>query len=253
MPNRILKESICSSESIASLSIEAEQLFYRLIVNCDDYGVLDARISIIKSKCYPLISNDITDNQMKSRLKELADQNIITFYENSNRYYLKMVSWESHQQIRAKRPKYPLISDNNSNLISSDIICNQMIAYVTVIQSNPIQSESNLIRESESNLYMGEKNFPVLSESEKSKKQFIIPMIQEIISYCLDRKNGIDAQHFFDFYQSKGWMIGKNKMKDWKAAVRTWENGKNQTLTKSQKPNYNDPKTYENEKSDTFE
>lgn len=54
-------------------------------------------------------------------------------------------------------------------------------------------------------------------------KKFIIPSIEEIKKYCLERKNNIDAERFYDYYSSKGWMIGKNKMKDWKAAVRTWE------------------------------
>jgi len=50
-----------------------------------------------------------------------------------------------------------------------------------------------------------------------------IPTVGEISKYCEERNNGIDSEHFHDFYSSKGWMIGKNKMKDWKAAVRTWE------------------------------
>ena len=44
-----------------------------------------------------------------------------------------------------------------------------------------------------------------------------------VSQYCRERNNGIDADAFVNFYESKGWMIGKNKMKDWKAAVRTWE------------------------------
>ena len=46
--------------------------------------------------------------------------------------------------------------------------------------------------------------------------------------YCLERSNNIDSQSFIDFYESKGWMIGKNKMKDWKAAVRVWERSRKQ-------------------------
>lgn len=55
-------------------------------------------------------------------------------------------------------------------------------------------------------------------------KRFSPPTIDEIKNYCLERKSKVDADKFFDFYSSKGWMVGKNKMKDWKAAVRTWEN-----------------------------
>ena len=56
-----------------------------------------------------------------------------------------------------------------------------------------------------------------------TKKNFIKPSIEEIRDYCNERKNGIDPENFFDFYESKGWMVGSNKMKDWKACVRTWE------------------------------
>lgn len=56
-----------------------------------------------------------------------------------------------------------------------------------------------------------------------TKKRFTIPTIEEVKSYCQERKNNVNAQKWHDFYTGKGWMIGKNKMKDWKAAVRTWE------------------------------
>ena len=68
------------------------------------------------------------------------------------------------------------------------------------------------------------KTKPNNTEKEKNKKEnFQIPTISEIQTYCAQRSNGIDPQRFFDFYQSKGWMVGRNPMKDWKAAVRTWE------------------------------
>ena len=53
--------------------------------------------------------------------------------------------------------------------------------------------------------------------------RFVPPTVDEVRDYCEERGNGINANDFVDFYQSKGWMVGKNKMKDWKAAVRTWE------------------------------
>ena len=54
-------------------------------------------------------------------------------------------------------------------------------------------------------------------------KLFTVPMISEVESYCLERKNNIEAESFINFYDSKGWMVGKNKMKDWRACIRTWE------------------------------
>lgn len=52
---------------------------------------------------------------------------------------------------------------------------------------------------------------------------FTPPTLEQVKEYCEERNNGIDAETFINFYTSKGWYIGKNKMKDWKAAVRTWE------------------------------
>jgi len=56
-----------------------------------------------------------------------------------------------------------------------------------------------------------------------SRKPFNPPTVEEVRAYCTERGNGVDPEAFIDFYEAKGWMIGKNKMKDWKAAVRTWE------------------------------
>ena len=55
------------------------------------------------------------------------------------------------------------------------------------------------------------------------KKVSAIPHLLDIIDYCKERNNSVDPEAFHDFYSAKGWMIGKNKMKDWKAAIRTWE------------------------------
>ena len=60
-------------------------------------------------------------------------------------------------------------------------------------------------------------------ESTKKSPRFVKPTVAEIAAYCTERKNTVDPQTFFDFYECKGWLVGKVKMKDWKAAVRTWE------------------------------
>lgn len=76
------------------------------------------------------------------------------------------------------------------------------------------------------------KLFPTIEEKKEgnikedtnvSKKRFAPPSVDEVRAYCAERNNGIDPQSFIDFYESKGWMVGKNHMRDWKAAVRTWE------------------------------
>lgn len=55
------------------------------------------------------------------------------------------------------------------------------------------------------------------------KYRFVKPTLSEIEEYCYSRNNNISAQNFYDFYESKGWKVGNSPMKDWKAAIRTWE------------------------------
>lgn len=57
----------------------------------------------------------------------------------------------------------------------------------------------------------------------KKESATIPPTADMVMAYCKKRNNGIDAQQFIDFYEARGWMIGKTKMKDWQAAIRTWE------------------------------
>lgn len=61
------------------------------------------------------------------------------------------------------------------------------------------------------------------------RKIFQAPTAEDVRKYCVERGNKVDPQSFVDFYESKGWMIGKNHMKDWKAAVRTWERSETKT------------------------
>ena len=55
------------------------------------------------------------------------------------------------------------------------------------------------------------------------RKRFVKPTVEEVRAYCQERGNTVDAETFVNFYESKGWMVGKNHMKDWKSAVLTWE------------------------------
>ena len=67
---------------------------------------------------------------------------------------------------------------------------------------------------------------PEAAEPTRTKRTaFKPPTLDEVTAYCRERGNGVDPQRFIDFYEARGWMLGKNKMKDWKAAVRTWESG----------------------------
>lgn len=84
-----------------------------------------------------------------------------------------------------------------------------------------------------------EKNIIINNNRKKDNKTTIPPSMEELTQYCQERKNNVDPQVFFDFYQSKGWMVGKNKMKDWQAAVRTWEKNDNDSTSNTKgKPKF---------------
>lgn len=73
----------------------------------------------------------------------------------------------------------------------------------------------------------GDNNYKINNDSlqnhQSNNKRFVPPTYKEVFDYCFERNNNVDAQAFVDFYTSNGWKVGNNPMKDWKAAVRTWE------------------------------
>src|SRR5690606_23451926 len=101
------KESICTSETLAQLTAEEERLFYRLIVQADDWGRFDGRPQVILAACFPLQLDRITSADVEAWLQRLVDVGLIRFYYAEGRRYLEFVTWERHQQKRAKYSKYP--------------------------------------------------------------------------------------------------------------------------------------------------
>lgn len=105
----------------------------------------------------------------------------------------------------------------------SDCFCEQETEQPTNSQRTANEQPANTPKEGKES-----KNSKNLLEKENTptewkRKRFIPPTVDEVLAYCLERGNGIDAAHFVDHYTAIGWRIGKQNMKDWKAAVRTWE------------------------------
>ena len=75
----------------------------------------------------------------------------------------------------------------------------------------------------------------ISNDTTKKEKEIFPPTVEMVRAYVDEMKYSVDAQSFIDFYESKGWYVGKNKMKDWKAAVRTWEQRNKKDGTKKQK------------------
>jgi uncharacterized protein YdaU (DUF1376 family) len=91
----------------------------------------------------------------------------------------------------------------------------------------PTQSEGNANHKPITNNHK-----PLTIVKDKGGQRFTPPTLSEVIDYCNQRANSIDPQRFVDHYSANGWMRGKNKIKDWKACIRTWEQNDNQTTVK---------------------
>lgn len=73
-------------------------------------------------------------------------------------------------------------------------------------------------------------------QKKEAARRFIPPTLEEVRAYCKERKNNVSPERFFDFYTAKGWKVGKNTMKDWRAAVRTWEREEAQPQAQNVQP-----------------
>lgn len=106
MPNRIIKESICTSDSVAQMTDFEFRLWIGLIVQADDAGRGDARPAIIKGSVFPL-RETVTARQVEQALHGLATKGIVSLYDVGGKPYFVLPTWAAHQRVRDCRPKYP--------------------------------------------------------------------------------------------------------------------------------------------------
>lgn len=190
MPNRILKESICTSDNMDMLDWFSEVFFYRLIVNCDDFGRMDARPAILRARLFPL--KDVKTAMIESAVDALHDAGLIDLYWVKGRPIIQLRTWEQHQQIRAKKSKYP--GKDEADPVKPE----QQPAPA----STPEQEEAK--------------------PQQPKAKRFTPPTVEDVQHYAQEHGYTLEADRFVDFYASKGWMVGKSPMRDWQAAVRGW-------------------------------
>lgn len=149
-------------------------------------------------------------------------------------------NWEKHQDLDRiqkgreqnrkrvaayrERLKIGEKSDKIADVTDCNDSCNGDVThYVTEVYGNVTQIE----RERE-----GEREGEREREKKKTASRFQPPTIADVRSYCQERGNNVNAERFVDYYTANGWKVGKNAMKDWKAAVRTWERNDNQQKPK---------------------
>lgn len=129
---------------------------------------------------------------------------------------------------------------NSTNEVTSK--CQGKIRIITVNSWNDYQGSDKVSDKQATRLRQGSDKVATTDTEDIEDKEdieinnniynnraFQKPSVEDVKAYCLERNNQVDPEAFVSFYDSKGWMIGKNKMKDWKAAVRTWERSRNKS------------------------
>lgn len=119
MPNRYLKESICTSGTVSQLSPLAQVLYFRLIVTCDDFGLFIASEQVILGRCFPFDAHHFSKKGIGSVLAELQKVGAVHLYEDQKRPFGQVINFTIHNQVRSSRPKYPLPSKMSPDLLSA--------------------------------------------------------------------------------------------------------------------------------------
>ena len=148
-------------------------------------GILIKKGSFITSYENLSIETGLSFQQVRTAINKLKSTNELTYQSTSRYSIISINNWSLFQQ--------------DNKLDNKQITNNQQTNNKQITTTNNEKNEKN------------------------EKKLFIRPSLQEVEQYCIERNNNINAQYFLAYYDAKGWMIGKNKVKDWKACIRTWE------------------------------
>jgi len=185
----MLNKKISYDEAVNKLSIKAALLYTWCIPHLDVKGRIIGTPEYLKGIILPFM-NEIKCDDIPLLLEEMMNNNLIILYGDGK--YIEFNGFFKNQRIDEDRESISIIPDPTPDKL----------------QSNSGETPQQV----------------KLSKVKLSKYIcFHPPNLDDVKEYCLERNNSVDPYKWFDFYEAKGWMIGKNKMKDWKAAVRTWE------------------------------
>jgi predicted phage replisome organizer len=144
-------------------------------------------------------------NTVRLALKTFEDFGMIEIINDT----VTIPNWEKHQSIDRLDE---LREQNRLRVAKHREKQKQLSCNVTVTERNALdKNREDKTREEKTNSIYD------------SPKRFTKPSLDEVSAYCSERGNNVDAEKWYDYYESNGWKVGKNPMKDWKAAVRTWE------------------------------
>ena len=182
-------KTIVLSDAFLDMPMSARCLYFTLGMLADDDGFVNQPKSIMR-QC------GASDDDMKV----LLAKKFVLAFENG---VIVIKHWRINNYLRNDRYKETVYKDE-ADLLTVE----ENGSYTLGIPNSGIPS---IGKDSKG------------KDSKGNNKKFTPPTVFEVIAYCEERKNNVDAEKFINYYESNGWMVGKNKMKDWKAAVRTWE------------------------------
>lgn len=196
---RMFAKTIVLSDAFLDMPLSARCLYFTFGMLADDDGFINSPKSIIR-QC----------GASEDDLKILIAKKFVIPFESG---IIVIKHWRINNYLRNDRYKETVYAEEKDALT-----VDETGNYHLGIPSNGIPSNGipSIGKDSIGKDSIGNKE-------ETKRKRFVPPTVEEVRAYCAERKNAVDAERFVDFYESKGWMVGKDKMKDWKASVRTWE------------------------------
>jgi hypothetical protein len=233
MAFRVVQQSFWTDEKTMDLfSCEDRYFFLYLLTNpqCNQLGVYKLPVKLAAfqlgySKEQVIVLLDRFENALSQIKYNPATQEIAI-----GNYLYHSVITGGKPVIDAVNRDIGTISDTSlfsfvvSKLQKKDVTNSTVLSVIEILKSKTNDNDNDNENENEDSYhdsYHDSSSTPAKKKKETSQK--IPPSIEEVSTYCQERNNGIDPQHFIDYYSARGWILGKGKMKDWKAAVRTWE------------------------------
>jgi hypothetical protein len=213
----MIKPGFFESKRLNSLSLESNYLFISLWIHSDDYGVCQYSIRQIAGNTF-MHRPQITEKQCRDWIDELLAFGFIIRAEYDGSEYLIITTWEEHQRVPNPSQRRYIPDDKLKEI--RDLFIKNRGSNEKLIEAN-----EGLIR-----IYLcKDKRIKKKEESKSANNKFKPPTLDEVEAYSKEKNLEIDAQYFIDFYESKNWMVGKNKMSNWRAAARRsveWEHMK---------------------------
>ena len=198
---RMFAKSVIGSARFLRMPPSSRLLYYDLGMAADDDGVVEA-FSVMR-----------TTGAVEDDLKVLVSKGFVTVLNEDLVAYI--VDWSNNNQIRKDRYQ-PSIYQNL--LVQIGVV--DQLATVGQPKGNQRSTQYRIGKDSLGKDSIGEKK---AADKPPRAARFTPPTVDEVDAYCQERGNKVDPARFVDFYASKGWLVGTSKMKDWQAAVRSWE------------------------------